>query len=107
MVDIGHLGPNEHISQGAKKNSHRSRLFIGVKVHRFGQVYDFTKSISNKSYHAYFPLFCNEVVLKCNNFYQIDIWGHFDDVITPILAFLSQFTPKIPLSFNISTMIVH
>ena len=24
MVDIGHLGPNEHISQGAKKNSHRN-----------------------------------------------------------------------------------
>jgi len=24
MVDIGHLGPNEHISLGAKKNSHRN-----------------------------------------------------------------------------------
>ena len=24
IVDIGHLGPNEHISQGAKKNSLRN-----------------------------------------------------------------------------------
>ena len=28
MVDIGHLGPNEHISQGFKKYSHRNPLFI-------------------------------------------------------------------------------
>ena len=48
MVDIGHLGPNEHISQGAKKNSHRNPLFIGVKVHSLCEIYDFTKTLSNK-----------------------------------------------------------
>ena len=30
MIDIGHLGHNEHISQGLKTKSHRNPFFIGV-----------------------------------------------------------------------------
>ena len=48
MVDIGHLGPNEHICQGSRKKSHINPLFIGVKVHELYEINDFTKILTNK-----------------------------------------------------------
>ena len=48
MVDIGHLGPNEHIYQGFKKYSHINPLFIGVKVHEFYEIIGSTKTFINK-----------------------------------------------------------
>ena len=38
MIDIGHWGPNEHISQGAKKYFLRNPFLIGVKAHEFYEI---------------------------------------------------------------------
>ena len=48
MIDVGHLGPNEHVSQGAKKKFLRNPFLIGIKVHEFYEINNFTKTLINK-----------------------------------------------------------
>jgi len=69
VIDTGHPGPNEHISQGAKKNSHGNPPFIGVKVHNPCEIHDYTKTLPNKWLHAQPPPFRHVAVPKNDNFY--------------------------------------